>query len=245
MTSRPRRVLVLVAVGLALGLLSVGAWIRMAESPPVRALIRLSGDHTALRTELARWGAWAPVVFIALQALQVLIAPIPGEITGFLGGFVFGQGAGFLYSMLGLSLGSFLAFAVGRWLGAGFVQRLVSPSIWRRLSFLIETEAAVLCFVLNLIPGFPKDLLCYIFGLSPMGFWVFALASTLGRLPGTWVVSAQGADTASGNYLVAMLMVGLVALVALPVHHYRYPLLAWLRGRTPIPTANGHDRNPA
>ena len=138
-------------------------------------------------------GVWAPLVFIGIQALQVIVAPIPGEVTGFFGGFVFGQWVGLAYSMVGLSLGSFLAFAVGRWLGTAFVQRLVSPAVWHRLGFVVEAEGAIVCFILYLIPGFPKDVLCYLFGLSPMPFWVFALTSTTGRLPGTWVLSAQGA----------------------------------------------------
>jgi uncharacterized membrane protein YdjX (TVP38/TMEM64 family) len=245
MTTRMRRALALVAAATPLGLLSVSAWIHLADSPTARTIIRLYGSPTALRTELARWGASAPVVFVVIQALQVLIAPIPGELTGFLGGFVFGQGPGFLYSMLGLSLGSFLAFGIGRWLGAAFVQRLVSPDTWRRLGFVVEAGGVALCFVLFLIPGFPKDILCYLFGLSPMPFWVFALASTLGRMPGTWVLSAQGADTASGNYLVGMLMTGLVALVALPLYHYRHQILARLQGRPAVSTASGHDRTPA
>src|SRR5262245_44678545 len=163
MTSRMRRALALVAAATALGLLSVNAWIHLADSPTARTIIRLYGSPTALRAELARWGASAPVVFVVIQALQVLIAPIPGELTGFLGGFVFGQRPGCLYSMLGLSLGSFLAFGIGRWLGAAFVQRLVSPDTWRRLGFVVEAGGVVLCFVLFLIPGFPKDILCYLF----------------------------------------------------------------------------------
>src|SRR5260370_1534149 len=31
--------------------------------------------------------------------------------------------------------------------------------------------------------------------------WVFTLVSTLGRIPGTWILSVQGAQTAAGNYL--------------------------------------------
>src|SRR6266478_2856332 len=38
-----------------------------------------------------RWGGWAPIVFIGIQAMQVIIAPIPGDVTGLLAGFVFGQ----------------------------------------------------------------------------------------------------------------------------------------------------------
>ena len=113
-----------IAGALALILISVSLWVHVAATPAVRFLIRLYVDPPFLKAELQAWGVWAPLVFVGIQALQVVVAPIPGEITGFLGGFVFGQWVGLAYSMVGLSLGSFLAFAVGRWLGTAFVQRL-------------------------------------------------------------------------------------------------------------------------
>jgi uncharacterized membrane protein YdjX (TVP38/TMEM64 family) len=229
-----------IAGALALILISVSLWVHLAATPAVRFLIRLYVDPPFLKAELQAWGVWAPLVFVGIQALQVVVAPIPGEITGFLGGFVFGQWVGLAYSMVGLSLGSFLAFAVGRWLGTAFVQRLVSPAVWHRLGFVVEAEGAIVCFILYLIPGFPKDMLCYLFGLSPMPFWVFALTSTAGRLPGTWVLSAQGADTAAGHYLEIALLMALVAAVALPLYHYRHRLLERLhRHSRPGPRTPG------
>src|SRR5439155_72438 len=140
---------------------------------------------------------------------------------------------GFLYSTVGLTAGSLFAFAVGRWLGTAVVRRLVSPEVWHRLGFIVDAEGVILCFVLYLIPGFPKDLLCYLFGLSPMPFWVFAVTSTVGRMPGTWVLSAQGARTAGGHYVEIALFTALVAALALPLYLWRHPLVAWLRRRTP------------
>jgi len=213
---------------LLLAVVGVSLWIGLADTPAVRFLLRHYTDHEFLRAELDKWGVWAPLVFIAIQALQVVIAPIPGEVTGFLGGFVFGQWRGLGYSMIGLTLGSLFAFAVGRWLGAAFVQRLVSPEVWARLGFVMEAEGAILCFILYLIPGLPKDLLCYLFGLSPMPFWVFAVTSTAGRFPGTWLLSAQGAQTAGGHYIELALLTALVAAAALPLYVYRHRLVAWL-----------------
>ncbi len=73
---------------------------------------------------------------------------------------------------------------------------------------------------------------CYLFGLSPMPFWVFALVSTLGRMPGTWVLSAQGAETATGDYLTLALLTALVAAVAVPLYYYRHRIVARVRSRT-------------
>lgn len=239
MTCRIRWIAGAVAATLVVCLAAVGLWIRYSDSAAVHTLLRLYTDPAALRAALHEWGALAPLVFIGIQALQVLVAPIPGELTGFLGGFVFGQWLGLVYSTVGLTAGSVLAFAVGRWLGVAFVQRRVGAALWTRLGFVVEAEGALLCFLIYLIPGLPKDILCYLFGLSPMPFWVFALASTLGRVPGTWILSAQGGRTATGHYVETALMMAIVTAVAIPLYASRHRILARFGRRSARPTTTG------
>ena len=212
-------------------LIGYGIWLVWSDAPAYQFVVRLYQDKRFLKHTLREWGILAPVIFIGLQALQVIIAPIPGDLTGILGGYLFGQWLGLLYSTVGLTLGSVAAFAVGRWLGAHYVQRLVSPDVWRKLGFIVEAEGVILCFVIFLLPGLPKDITCYLFGLSPMPFWVFAVVSTLGRLPSTWVLSAQGAHTASGDYIHLMLITALFVAIALPLYYYRNRLVEWFRAR--------------
>jgi uncharacterized membrane protein YdjX (TVP38/TMEM64 family) len=144
---------------------------------------------------------------------------------------------GLLYSTIGLTLGSVTAFWAGRWLGEHYVRKLVSKETWNRVGFIVEAEGAIICFIVYLIPGLPKDIMCYFFGISPMPLWVFAMVSGLGRIPGTWVLSAQGAHTATGNYLQLILISAIFAAVALPLYYYRRRLMGWLRGRKSGPGA--------
>ena len=205
------------------------SWLVLTDAPAYQFLVRLYVDKRFLKHTLREWGVLAPVIFMGLQALQVIVSPIPGELTGILGGYLFGEWGGLLYSTIGLTVGSVSAFAVGRWLGARYIRKLVSADIWRKMGFIVEAEGAILCFIIFLTPGLPKDVTCYLFGLSPMSFWVFAVVSTLGRFPGTWVLSAQGARTASGDYLQVILLTAIVVAVALPLYYYRRQLVEWLR----------------
>ena len=216
---------------IAAALIGFGIWLVWSDDPAYQFVVRLYRDKRFLKHTLREWGILAPVIFIGLQALQVIISPIPGDLTGILGGYLFGQWVGLLYSTVGLTLGSVAAFAVGRWLGAHYVQRLVSPDVWRKLGFIVEAEGVILCFVIFLVPGLPKDITCYLFGLSPMPFWVFTIVSTLGRLPSTWVLSAQGAHTASGDYIQLILITALFVAIALPLYYYRNRLVEWFRAR--------------
>ena len=212
-------------------IIGYGAWLVWTDAPFYQFLVRLYADKVFLKRTLREWGMLAPVIFIVLQALQVVVSPIPGEATGILGGYLFGQWLGLLYSTIGLTLGSVVAFGIGRWLGVHYVKNLVSTETWNRLGFIVEAEGAVLCFIVYLIPGLPKDIVCYLFGISPMPMWVFALVSGLGRIPGTWVLSAQGAHTAAGDYLQVILISAVAVAVALPLYYYRHRITTWLQGR--------------
>jgi uncharacterized membrane protein YdjX (TVP38/TMEM64 family) len=210
-------------------LVAVTVWVILSDHWMYRYFVRLYEDREFLRTFVERLGFLGPLVFIALQALQVVIAPIPGEATGVLGGFLFGRWLGFIYSTIGLTVGSLLAFAVGRALGTSFVRRVVDERTWARMGFIIEAEGAILCFIIFLIPGLPKDIVCYLFGLSPMPFWLFAITSTIGRMPGTWVLSSQGSTIATGHYVELALVTAITAMVALPLFYYRHRITSWSR----------------
>lgn len=228
LTSRERWLLVI----LALGLVAAGlAWLAISDAPVARLLVRLYKDKQFLKDTLREWGVLAPVVFMVVQALQVVISPIPGEATGFLGGYLFGQWLGFIYSTIGLTAGSIVAFWGGRWLGEHFVRNAVSRETWEKLGFIVEAEGAILCFIIYLVPGLPKDIVCYLFGISPMPLWVFAVVSGLGRMPGTWLLSTQGAKTEAGLYIEAIAVAAIGIAVALPLYYYRHRMVAWYRGR--------------
>jgi uncharacterized membrane protein YdjX (TVP38/TMEM64 family) len=216
--SRPRWIAATLGV---LSVAAIGAWFVWVHRGQSLWAVSFLADRKFLKHWLRGLGPLAPVAFIVIQALQVIVSPIPGDVTGFLGGYLFGEWLGVIYSTVGLTLGSVGAFLVGRWLGGEFIQRLVSPETWARLGFLIEAEGAVLCFVVFLLPGVPKDVACYLFGMSPIPLWLFALASTVGRLPTTWVLSAEGARTEAGNYIQLLLFAAAAVAVGLPLFYYR------------------------
>jgi uncharacterized membrane protein YdjX (TVP38/TMEM64 family) len=99
------------------------------------------------------------------------------------------------------------------------------------MNFVIEAEGAIICFILYLIPGFPKDIISYLFGMSPMPFWVFAVVSTLGRIPGTWISSYFGAHVGEQQYIYAIAFIAIIAALCLPLYYYRDRIVARMRGR--------------
>src|SRR5512143_2510492 len=80
----------------------------------VTKLYHLYQDPHQLKKVISSFGPYAPLAYILLQITQVVIAPIPGGAVEFLGGYLFGVKAGFVYSMIGLILGSWFAFSLAR-----------------------------------------------------------------------------------------------------------------------------------
>jgi uncharacterized membrane protein YdjX (TVP38/TMEM64 family) len=174
-------------------------------------------------------GPYSPAVFVLLQILQVVAAPFPGELTGVAGGYVYGEKIGFLLSTIGLTFGSWIAFELASILGRPFVERFVKQEVLHKFDFLTTKTGSAICFLLFLVPGFPKDYLCYVLGLSRMKLATFLVVSTIGRLPGTYLLTMQGAKFREEEYMtVAIVAVG-CALILVLAYLYRNPLFHWIR----------------
>jgi len=130
-------------------------------------------DHHRLEEFIFSFGAYSFLAFILLQIIQVIVAPIPGGAIEFLGSYLFGVKLGFLYSMIGLTLGSWFAFSLAKIFEKWAVEKFVSPKTMKKLGYLVGHEGVILSFLPFLIPGFPKDALCYILGLTPMHLGIF------------------------------------------------------------------------
>jgi uncharacterized membrane protein YdjX (TVP38/TMEM64 family) len=184
---------------------------------------------------LQNLGPYSPAVFVLFQILQVIAAPFPGELTGVAGGYVYGETVGFLLSTVGLSIGSWVAFELASILGRPFVERFVTREVLEKFNFLTTNVGVAICFLLFLFPGFPKDYLCYVLGLSRMKLSTFLLVSIIGRIPGTYLLTVQGATLRNEQYHT-FAIIGLASVAILSVaYYYRNQLFDWIKHR--------HERN--
>lgn len=180
-------------------------------------------------------GPWVPAAFVLVHAFQVVAAPIAGEVTGILAGFLFGVYAGFFYSMVGLILGSCLDFYLGKWLEKYFLHKVIPAEILENFGFLLRKEGRLIAFLLFLLPGFPKDFLCYFLGMTPMTFRAFLVVMAAGRAPATWMLALQGAQIARANYPFFWGLTGATGILLLVLYACRKRRYEWIRRRS-VPT---------
>ena len=159
--------------------------------------------------------------FIMLQAAQVIISPIPGEVTGLIGGFFYGKILGLILSTIGLTIGSMAAFGLSRYFGRPFADKFVKKETMARYDYLLHHRGAFLVFLLFLIPGFPKDYLCYILGLGHLSTKEFFIISTLGRFMGTVLLTFGGDYIRHHQYYRFSILLGLAIISVLLSMAYR------------------------
>ncbi len=166
-------------------------------------------------------GPLSAVVFILLQVAQVVAAPIPGEVTGFLGGYVFGKFFGVVLSTIGLTLGSYIAFILARTFGRPLIEKFIPKSTMQRFDYILHHKGAFLVFLLFLIPGFPKDWLCYILGLGYLTTTDFLVIGGTGRLFGTILLTLGGSYLRHHQYIQFYILVGIAISVVIVALAYR------------------------
>ncbi|MBC2693898.1 MAG: TVP38/TMEM64 family protein [Desulfobacteraceae bacterium] len=173
-------------------------------------------------------GIGAPAVFIIVQILQVLFAPVPGEASGFLGGYLFGITRGFIYSSIGLTIGSWINFLIGRFLGEHYVRKLIPARQLNRFDTIIKHQGVIAVFILFVFPGFPKDTLCFFLGFSAIPIKLFMILASVGRMPGTFMLSLQGSLLLEQSYEMFALIFGICIVLIFITFRYKENLYRWI-----------------
>ena len=186
--------------GLALISLLFYVWHNEGMWKEIIKFYRFFFEPKRLKLFVASFGPFAAVIFVLVQSAQVVFAPVPGEITGFVGGLLFGSIQGLVLSTIGLTLGSLLAFSFTRMFGMKLVEKVVKKEYIDKLNYFITHKGLNITFILFLLPGFPKDSLCYLLGLSRMRLVDFLFMNIFGRLPGTLMLTMQGNAVSQGKY---------------------------------------------
>ena len=172
-------------------------------------------DRPALQAWLASFGAWAPLVSIAVSTLQVIVAPLPGQVTGLVNGYLFGVWPGVLYSLTGVMLGTGAILALTRHWGRPLAARFVPAAQLEKLDYLVERRGELFFFLIFLLPFLPDDLTCFAIGLTRLSIGRMLVLIALGRLPGLIVASWMGANARGVSPLGWAILIAGVCLLAL------------------------------
>ncbi|WP_313693365.1 TVP38/TMEM64 family protein [Halorarum halobium] len=206
--SAAHRRLALAVAGAVLGVALAGTLLLWLLSPSVF-------EPAWLRERIAGTGEAAPLVFVLVQTAQVIFAPVPGQVLGAVGGYLFGSVRGTVYSMLGVTIGSLVVFAAGRRYGRPFVARVLTDETLARFDGFVADHGTLGLFVVFLLPTFPDDAICLLSGLTDVRLRTFLVLLVVGRTPAFFATAFAGTSLANGRGAVfALVLAALLAISA-------------------------------
>ncbi len=198
-----------------------------AVAAMLAALIAFPGlpgwvDEDRIRGMVAQAGPWGPVVIVALMTVAVVVSPVPSAPVALAAGAAYGHTMGTLYVLVGAESGALIAFGLARGLGREALRRRFGNRLDRVRMLGSQGLLMWLVFVSRLMPFVSFDLISYAAGLSPLGFWRFALATLAGILPASFLLAHLGGEMmraggTSSSWLTLWLVLGLGLVTGLPL----------------------------
>ncbi len=156
------------------------------------------GSQETIRNFVNQFGIFAPLVFIVLQILQVVITPFSHYAVSIAGGFIFGTWWGFIYNWIGRVIGTAIAFYLGRYLGRKIIKHVVKEETIKKYDHYFE-KGKLLLFLAYFLPLFPDDELSYFAGFSAMGPRIFLPLMAIGHISGSLSLAYIGNGIQSIN----------------------------------------------
>lgn len=133
----------------------------------------MDGDFTSIdsfKAYINRFGVWGPIILTGFQIFQVVVPIVPGMVGCAAGAMLFGTVGGFWCNYIGISIGSIIAFYIGRRYGVHVVQKLIGEDNYNKYLGWIDNKKSFLIalFLSILLPLAPDDILCFLSGLTNM-----------------------------------------------------------------------------
>lgn len=194
-----------------------------------KPIIRLVSNPEDFRSWTDRYGFSAKLAFIGMVVLQIVVAIIPGEPFEIGAGYVFGVFWGTVLCLTGAVIGSVLVFIFVRRFGRRAAEIFFSKEKINSLKFLEDSSRLnMLTFIIFLIPGTPKDLLCYFMGLTKMKLSSWICITAVSRIPSIITSTIGGNALGLKNYKFAVVVLGITLIISgiglLIYNHHIYKL---------------------
>ena len=172
-----------------------------------KPLIRFAQEPERFRAWVDEQGVLAPIAFLGMLILQIVVAAIPGEPLEIAAGYAFGALEGTLLCLFGAFLGRVAVFLLVRRFGTRAVDVFFPLEKLNALSFLQNKKRLTLwVFFLFFLPGTPKDLLCYAVGLTELPLKSWLLICAIAPFPSIVTSTIGGDALGMGNYMFALVV---------------------------------------
>ena len=191
-------------------------------------ILTLFSSVTSLKEYILSTREKGVLTYILIQCAQVVFLPIPAAVICIVGSIIYGPLMGGIYCSIGVIVGSFISFYIGKTCGHRVVSWIVGENNCNKYSQILLRRGSFFLGIAFLLPMFPDDILCLIAGITGMSLLSFAWVTILIRPIGVICMSYFGSGrlipfTGWGIYVWLGILVLAVALVFV-TYKYQEPM---------------------
>ncbi len=166
-----------------------------------KPILNFMEDPDSLAVWMGQAGMWGPLIFMLLNIVQVLLAVIPGGPFEVAAGALFGPWAGTIMCDIAMSVGGMITFLFVRKFGMKFIELFTTREKIESVKFLHSSKkSTALLLLFFLLPGTPKDLMCYVVGLTDIKWTTWLLINLIGRFPAILLSALGGSALGEQKY---------------------------------------------
>ncbi len=179
-----------------------------------KPILEFMEDPAAVTLRLQSYGIWGPVVFMLLNIAQVLLAIIPGGPFEVAAGAIWGPIWGTLLCDLAMTFGGVVTFLLSRKFGMKFIELFTTREKIESVKFLKSSHKATsLLFLFFLFPGTPKDLMCYVVGLTDIKLSTWFWINLVGRFPAILLSALSGSALGEQRYGIVIAVFAVILIL--------------------------------
>lgn len=178
-------------------------------------LIKFASTPDKFRIWVNNNGFWGKIAYLGMMILQIIAAFLPGEPFEMVAGYAFGAVEGTILCFFASAVGSILVLLLTRKYGLKLVELFFSKEKINSAKFLQSSPKRILLFsLIFVLPGTPKDLLCYFAGVTDIKLWKLILICSLGRIPAIVTSTIGGDALGTKSYVLAIFVFVLTIVIS-------------------------------
>lgn len=152
----------------------------------------VDSNTEGLKEYIISFGIVGPIISILIMMLQAVIAPLPAFVVTFANAYIYGWKFGVIISSIGTYLGAVICFGLSRFYGRDMAERFVPAKFLDKCDSVFDKYGKCVVYASRLLPFISFDGVSYAAGLTKMSFKFFSIATIIGQIPLTVVISKLG-----------------------------------------------------
>ena len=177
-----------------------------------------------IKDRLLEFGAYAPLILIAIQFILAIISILPSLLFSIAGGYIFGPFYGTLYSLTGMLLGSLVVFLVAKKFGRKFVEKLVDKRELYHFDLFFKKKGNLVFIFASYLSIFPRDTISLCAGLTKIKKLEFVIISIIAFTPHSLILAYFGSQLSQNIFDFKIVLISVIITLSLILYTFRHKI---------------------